>query len=276
MKAAFLIFYIWATICCINIQPINAQETPANRENRPPVKWVNIPEKTTEGLSHHVYSSGALGTEVGYIVWLPQEYNTNADKRFPVIYFLHGMGGHEGSDAVSFSTLLNEEIEKNNLQSVICIFPNGGRSGYRNEVEDMIVRELIPKIDATYRTQKSKNSRGTIGFSMGGSGSVYLALKYPELFCFAGSLGGGIRMNEELQEQYLQNNKAIWKANHFGFYLVNGDQDRPEAFQSFASKLDSYGIHYVKSILPETNHNLGLYFEKPRKELISFIQSKFN
>jgi len=110
---------------------------------RPKVSWINPKLPDEPGLTHHILDSKAMGHEVGYVVWTPQGYDASGTTRYPVIYFLHGMGGHESADAGGFSSLVARGIRKGHLPQVICVFPNGGRSGYRGDVEKMII-EVLP------------------------------------------------------------------------------------------------------------------------------------
>jgi len=255
-------------------------ETPANAEkpaSRTEVKWVNADIKKMPGLTHHILQSKALGHEVGYVVWLPEAYSKKQKKHFPVIYFLHGSGGTEAADGVGFSEKVAEAIAKKLISPVICVFPNGGMSGYRGEVETMILDELIPTIDKDYRTLAKAESRALGGFSMGGAGSVYLAIMHPDLFCAAGSMGGGIggrRDDDERTTKIEQSIDAaipVWKKNNFGFFLVNGDNDRPDAFKEFAEKLEKNGIDCERVIQPDTKHDLGLYYQVSGGKLISLL-----
>ena len=93
-----------------------------------------------------------MGHDVGYVVWTPPDYSTKVSTRYPVIYFLHGAGGNESADAAGFSSWVARAIGDGSLPPVLCVFPNGGMSGYRGEVEKMITEELIPTIDKDYRT----------------------------------------------------------------------------------------------------------------------------
>ena len=254
-------------------------DTTANSGSRPSreVKWVNSDIKEMPGLTHHILKSEALGTDVGYVVWLPEEYTAKQKKHFPVIYFLHGAGGTEASDGVGFSEKVAEAIAKKMISPVICVFPNGGMSGYRGGVEKMIVEELIPTIDKEYRTLAKPESRAIAGFSMGGSGSVYLAIMHPKLFSAAGSMGGGLgarRANDVATlklEESIDNALPIWKKRDVGFFMVNGDADNPDAFKEFAEKLDKNSIDYERVIQPNTKHNLGLYYEGSALKLIDFL-----
>lgn len=159
--------------------------TPAKKsaEERPPVSWVNPKLPAGPGLKHHVLESEAMGHDVGYVVATPNDYDASGKTRYPVVYFLHGMGGNESADAGGFSGLVRGATRAGKMPPAICVFPNGGRSGYRGEVEQMIVEELIPLIDQTYPTKAEAASRVVAGFSMGGAGSARLSLMHPDLFC---------------------------------------------------------------------------------------------
>jgi len=117
--------------------PNNATGQRPQRE----IKWVNPDIAEMPGLSHHILQSKSMGHEVGFTVWTPPGYNENIKKKYPVIYFLHGAGGNESADAAGFSEWTLKSIEKGTLPPVICVFPNGGMSGYRGEVETMIIDE---------------------------------------------------------------------------------------------------------------------------------------
>ena len=134
--------------------------------------------------------------DVGFSIYLPPDY-LNSNKRYPVIYWLHGAGGNETSGS-RIAEHLQKAILSGQTQPVIAVFPNGGKkTEYRDWQEQnvlpesMIIRELIPFIDSTYRTESSPAGRYLEGMSMGANGALKLALKYPELFssvvAYAGS-----------------------------------------------------------------------------------------
>ena len=106
---------------------------------------------------------------------------------------------------------------------------------------------------------------------MGGSGSVFLSIMHPELFCAAGSMGGGIRSGSEQTDAAIEKAIPVWKKNDFGFFLVNGDNDRPDVFKEFTITLEKNGIEHEVLILPDTKHNLGLYYERSVSKLLAFL-----
>jgi enterochelin esterase-like enzyme len=163
------------------------------------IKWVNIPKDPPAGVQHHVLRSAAMHQDVGFNIYLPAEYQSSPDKRYPVIYWLHGAGGNE-SQGLAQAVAFHAAISSGQVPPAIMVFPNGGaRSEYRDwreqnvMVETMIIRELIPYVDEHYRTKAAPFGRALEGMSMGGNGALKLALKYPEMFGSVLAIAGSYR-----------------------------------------------------------------------------------
>ncbi len=165
------------------------------------VVWVNEAPKgkaLPPGVSHHTFLSKAAKHEVGYCIYLPPDYQRSSDKRYPVIYNLHGNGGNE-FHSLDDVAVLHEGILAGRWPPMIVVLPNGGKSTMykdsfdgRFPIETIVIKELIPHIDATYRTVAARHGRAIEGFSMGGRGATRLAIKYPDMFasvfCQAGNV----------------------------------------------------------------------------------------
>jgi S-formylglutathione hydrolase FrmB len=146
--------------------------------------------------------SAATGGHRKYCVVLPEGYAGGVE-RYAVLYLLHGLNGNH-----------RDWIERSRLTThaggmrLIVVTPDAGNSWYTNapgdstaRFEDFIVRELIPVVEAKYRTLATRNGRFIAGLSMGGNGAVKIALKHPGLFAAAGSFSGAFqvpRMEEHL------------------------------------------------------------------------------
>lgn len=171
------------------------------------IKWVNVPAETPEGVQHGTFHSECMDTTVGYNIYLPPSYETDSDRHFPVVYFLHGSAGNE-SRSIRLATYLHSAILEEKVPQMIMVFANGGRnSGYIDAIdgtvmpETMIIKELIPHIDANHRTISAGSGRAIQGFSMGGGGSLRLAAKYPDLFSSVVVWGaGGVREMDHIPE----------------------------------------------------------------------------
>lgn len=161
----------------------------AKRTAGPSITWVNKSEESLPtGVTHCTFASKAAKQAVGYCIYLPPGYETT-DRHYPVIYNLHGNGGNEFHSFEDVK-VLHEGIVAGKWPPMIVVLPNGGRSTFykdsfdgRFPIETLFIRELIPHIDATYRTIAARHGRCIEGFSMGGRGSTRLAMKYPDLFC---------------------------------------------------------------------------------------------
>lgn len=169
------------------------------------IRWVNPPADAPAGVTHHTFHSRCMDVQVGYNIYLPPGYEAETERRLPVVYFLHGSQGHE-SRSLHVAGTLHAAIEAGQVQPMVMVFVNGGRnSGYMDSVdgtvrpETMIIKELVPHIDATYRTRADRTGRGIEGFSMGGGGALRLGLLYPEMF---GSIvvygAGGMRELDDM------------------------------------------------------------------------------
>jgi len=166
---------------------------------RPP-SWLEVrPFPTVDGkaiVSRATFKSQALGLDVGYNIFLPPGYEAETSRRFPVLYWLHGRNENEYTN-ISQALFAHEAILKGQLEPLIIVFANGlGQAFYMDSVdgrypaETLVIKELIPHIDATYRTHALRTGRHIAGMSMGGFGCLRLAFKYPELFASVVSYAG--------------------------------------------------------------------------------------
>ncbi len=129
-------------------------------------------------------------------VFLPPGYEDQINKRYPVIYWLHGYSGKGkriGNAGWNENRVkaVNNLINSGTIKPMIIVMPDGtnkfGGSLYTNSVvtgnwEDFIVDELPKFIDANYRTIAKPESRGIAGHSMGGYGAIKIAMKHPDIF----------------------------------------------------------------------------------------------
>ena len=127
-------------------------------------------------------------------VYVPPDYDASPDKRYPVIFGLTGFTGSGVSYLnrrflfQALDEMLDDLILNQGMPGVIYVLPDCltalGGSQYVNSsavgrYEDYVVQELVPFIDATFRTN---GLRGCIGGSSGGIGSFWLAARHPDVF----------------------------------------------------------------------------------------------
>ena len=108
-------------------------------------------------------------------------------KKYPVLYFLHGLFEDETRWSTRGQTdqIMDRMIADGKIGEFIVAIPFGGTSFYTNtrdgaeKWEDVLVTEFVPMIESTYRVNASRATRGISGTSMGGYGALKIAMKHP-------------------------------------------------------------------------------------------------
>lgn len=132
--------------------------------------------------------SAALGKELKFAIQFPPSYEGDKKRRYPVLYFLHGMFGNEGEFyRRGVGAAVSKLREEGAIGEFIIVAPAGENSFYLNakngvRYEDAIIQDLIPYVEKTYRVIGTRDARAIQGISMGGWGALLLAFKHPEMF----------------------------------------------------------------------------------------------
>jgi putative tributyrin esterase len=133
--------------------------------------------------------SRILARPVAYCVLLPPSYDLEKARRYPVLYFLHGLGQNEQALLDSGGWNLIQDLwDQKQIGEFLIAAPDGDRSFFinsrdgRSRYEDFLVKEFIPFIETHYRVRAGRRTRGVSGVSMGGYGALHLAFAHPELF----------------------------------------------------------------------------------------------
>jgi enterochelin esterase-like enzyme len=196
------------------------------------------------------------------LIYLPPSYDSARNRRYPVVYQLHGWlpGGEQWAGMIDFEAGTNRALASGNAKEMIVVVPDSltvhGGSMYSTSVtsgdfEGFIARDLVGYVDEHYRTIARRESRGLSGHSMGGYGTWRIAMKYPERYssfyamsscCLGpyGAEGGGMAEAAEITtlEQAAQAGigvrvqltlAAAWSPNpakpplYFDFPIENGE-----------------------------------------------------
>jgi len=183
--------------------------------------------KIVEG---YAIKSKILNRDVKYSVYLPENYDIDS-RTYPVIYMLPGYSNdhttwiHRGNIA----WYADKEIKEGKLPPVILIIPDGGVGMYvnscdgKNNYEDFFIKEFIPQIEDIYRIKKGKFSRGIMGYSMGGWGTMLYALKYPDLFVAAAPQSSGIHDDYDILNYEDDRWEEVF-GSIFGYKLKENDR----------------------------------------------------
>jgi S-formylglutathione hydrolase FrmB len=137
--------------------------------------------------------SHVLGQKMHYCVMLPPSYDAAtagpSPRRYPVLYFLHGLGDNEQTLFKSGGWNLIEDLrQQNKISDFLVVAPEGRASFYINSADgrmrysDFFLHEFIPHIESHYSVRRERAGRAISGVSMGGYGALRFALANPEMF----------------------------------------------------------------------------------------------
>ena len=163
----------------------------------------NAPEWVRERIEapnghYKTFKSKTIGHEVSYFVYLPKIYEQKKTERFPVLYWLQGLNKGQGG-LPALIKRFDAAIDSGKAPPMLIVFPNSVKDSFycdsadgKTPVESVIVKDLIPHIDATYRTIALREGRIIEGFSMGGYGAAHLGFKYPQEFGAVSIIDGSL------------------------------------------------------------------------------------
>jgi enterochelin esterase family protein len=175
-----------------------------------PWEFADVPH----GVVHrHHYRSAIAGDERDYFVYTPPGYNGASDRRYPILYLLHGMS--DGADAWSSeigraNVILDNAIARGQAKPMIVVMPLGygapevldarwsGASadpaiGTRNRERftQTLLSEVMPAVEREYRVTGDRMSRAIAGLSMGGAESLSTGLNALDRFAWIASFSEG-------------------------------------------------------------------------------------
>ena len=242
------------------------------------------------GVSLQTFRSEAQGASVSFHIYVPPAYAANPDRRFPVVYWLHGSGG--GVPGIpQLAANFDQAIRAGKAPPFLVVFVNGLQMGMyvdwsngQAPMETIIVHELRSFIDARWRTLATREGRLLDGFSMGGYGAARLGFRYPELFRTVSMMGAGPmqeflttvpRASKAQAEELL---REVYGGSQAGFQAVSPRRyarenaarlargsrlrlvigDRDETFENnrdFHLYLGSLGIPHDWIVLPGVGHD---------------------
>lgn len=169
----------------------------------PPAGYRDLGPQGLKGkLEGFEYDSAVTGARRKAQVYLPPGYS--ADKKYPVLYLLHGIGGneHEWTSYVKAHVVLDNLMATGQALPFITVLPNGRAlpddrvpqnpftpeavKGFENFEQDLL-QHLIPAIQARYSTATGREQRAIAGLSMGGGQTFNFGLTHLDTFAWIGA-----------------------------------------------------------------------------------------
>ncbi|HTX33850.1 MAG TPA: alpha/beta hydrolase-fold protein [Bryobacteraceae bacterium] len=190
---------------------------------------VEVPEKGTDFYAVKDVPHGEVRTRWYYakttatwrraMVYTPPEYDRNARARYPVLYLQHGAGEDERgwTNQGRANFILDNLIAEGRAKPMIVVMEQGyatllgpvqgsatqGRGTGQSVVfEQVVLNDLIPMIDATYRTRADRDHRAMAGLSMGGGQTLQITLTHLDKFSWIGSFSSPLRTGFDLKTAY--------------------------------------------------------------------------
>jgi enterochelin esterase-like enzyme len=236
------------------------------------------------------YKSKVTGSWRRAYVYTPPGYDGDSKTRYPVLYLQHGAG----ENATSWTKqgrahlILDNLIAAGKAKPMIVVMDTGyatrpgatpvqgptGNPQIPNAFEDVVVSDLIPTIDATFRTLANRDNRAMAGLSMGGGQTLQITSKHLDLFAWIGSFSAPMRnfdvktsMNGVLADAAAFNKqvKLFWIGSGTGETAIH------EAALKLHSALDAAGIKHVRFEAAGTSHEWQTW----RKSLNDFAPRLF-
>jgi enterochelin esterase-like enzyme len=148
------------------------------------------------------FYSPELDRDMPYVIYLPPDYAT-ADRRYPVLYMLHGLGGHRDEWlAYGLMDVVDREILAGNIAPLIVVLPQGDKGYWADHTNDgprwgaYMRLDVVQHIDSTYRTLREARYRAIGGLSMGGWGALHNSFIHPEVFAVVGAHSPSLRPDD--------------------------------------------------------------------------------
>ena len=227
-------------------------------------------------LSAVWYPSETMGTPRRMSVYTPPLYEQDKEKRYPVLYLLHGSGGDENAwvELGCIARIMDNLIAEKKAEPMIVVMPNGNSSkqaapgetsenlayrpaptnllpgSYKDGRYETAFPEIVRFTDSNYRTVPDKAHRALAGLSMGGFHTLYIAANHPDSFNYIGLFSAGLDMSSVNQSLPTYQNldgklKALQKDGCKLFWMGIGCGDfLYQANQDFRKRLDGIGFKY--------------------------------
>jgi enterochelin esterase-like enzyme len=270
------------------------------------VLWLTAGQEVTTGkqlagVEDKTYFSKANNQEIKIKVYTPPGYATGK-ARYPVVYNLHGGGGSPERQWGRVGATLADAMENKRVRPMIYVFAEGlgntlfvDTAGTKKQVETTVIKELIPFIDANYRTVAAREGRAIDGFSMGGFGAMHFAFKYPEVFSSVVAYGGALLTYDTLsardkkenfgdsREYFNENNPWAWAEKNAAqiremvkVRMVIGTKDwLYERNREFKAHLDKLKIPVSYQEIEGEEHCTKCLYEKAGLESLKFMEQAF-
>lgn len=202
-----------------------------------------------------LFPSPSTNTSRRAFVYTPPGYQNSNKKKYPVLYLQHGWGEDETawSNQGHANLIMDNLIAEGKIQPFIIVMTYGmtntAKFGKIREFkidtfQTVLIDELIPYVDANFRTIAKQTHRAMAGLSMGGMETHTITLNKPDVFSHYALLSGGIYTPEEIKD----------KSKVKLIFLSCGSKENPGRIKDAADTLKKEGFNAISYISENTAH----------------------
>jgi enterochelin esterase-like enzyme len=258
------------------IDPSNSLMKPnlLNTESEVHVPGVSLPWELAYiphgEVHHHFYRSRIVGENCEFYVYTPPGYDARAKSEYPVLYLLHGFSDDaSGWTAVGrANVILDNLIAEGEAKPMIIVMPLGYgdmeviRRGWdsRSNKElarrnlsrfaDILLGEIIPQLEASYRVKKDRESRAIAGLSMGGAESLLTGLNHLDQFAWVGAFSSGGIDLKDFSSQFPKLDAGANKKLKLLWIACGTDDGLIKINREFKSWLKGKGVQFTNVETP--------------------------
>ena len=218
-----------------------------------------------------LFPSKSTNTSRRAFVYTPPGYHKDKSEKYPVVYLQHGWGEDETAWANQghVNLIMDNLIAEKKIKPFIIVMTYGmtneikwgGMSSFKIEpFQTVLVDELIPYVDANFRTVSNSSGRAMAGLSMGGMETHTITLNKPDVFSHYALLSGGTYKPEEIKD----------KSKVKLIFISCGSKENPEGVKSAVKGLKDAGYNAVSYISENTAHEF-LTWRRSFKELAPLL-----
>lgn len=211
----------------------------------------NIPHGQIRSID---YWSDINGKERHINVYVPAEYESNPNKRYPVLYLVHGWGEDENGWSIQghMANIMDGLIAAGQAVPMIVVMPSGDiktNSDVRTasgDVTDIFAKDLVPYIDKTFRTNAEKQNRAMAGLSRGGFQTCITVSKNMDKFGWMGTFSGlFVRGDDGIENAFngMFKDPAAFNKQMKLFFVSTGTEERSP--KELVETLQEKGINNI-------------------------------
>jgi enterochelin esterase-like enzyme len=226
-----------------------------------------------------LFPSRSTGTVRRAFVYTPPDYEKSRGKRYPVLYLQHGWGEDETawSNQGHANLILDNLLAAGKAKPFLIVMTYGMTNDVRigglanfdvSHFQTVLVDELVPYIDANFRTLANQRNRAMAGLSMGGMETRWITLKKFDTFSHVGLLSGGNISQEDVNGAPGFKDKVRLVFVSYGSReLANPRAGNPQQITEDLNKIGIKGVFYVS---PDTAHEF-LSWRRSLKEFAPLL-----